>query len=163
MESGYVLSMDTLLREIEKLRAFYRSNLESSGAGEEGMEPDTSEASDSVRHTNAGEVDSAALRVSSRAEKGMESGSTHGASGSVRHTGTGKVDIATFQVSSRTEALLLLRKGSEYFQREEPNSPIPLLINRALRISEMNFLELLEDIAPDALSRGRDVFGVKEE
>jgi type VI secretion system protein ImpA len=129
MGSGYVLNMDTLLREVEKLRTFYRSNLESPDTGEEETEP----------------------------------GSAHAAQGSVRHTGSGKVDLASFQVNSRTEALLLLRKGSDYFQREEPNSPIPLLVNRALRFSEMSFLELLEDIAPDAISRGRDVLGVKEE
>ncbi|MDR2096676.1 MAG: type VI secretion system protein TssA [Treponema sp.] len=127
MEAGYVLSMDTLLREVEKLRAFYRSNLEAPGSG--GTEPD----------------------------------STQAASDSVRQTGSGKVDLASFQANCRAEALLLLRKGSDYFQREEPNSPIPMLVNRALRFSEMSFLELLEDIAPDAISRGRDVLGVKEE
>jgi type VI secretion system protein ImpA len=58
---------------------------------------------------------------------------------------------------------LLLKKGAEYFQTQEPNSPIPLLINRALRFSEMNFIELIEDMVPDAVSRGRDILGIKPE
>jgi type VI secretion system protein ImpA len=66
------------------------------------------------------------------------------------------------KASSRMEALLMLKKGAEYFQQEEPSSPIPLLVNRALRFSEMGFLDLLQDIAPDAVNRGRDIFGVKE-
>jgi type VI secretion system ImpA family protein len=65
------------------------------------------------------------------------------------------------QANSRTEALMMLRKGAEYFQKQEPNSPIPLLINRALRFADMNFIDLLADIAPDALSRGKDILGVK--
>jgi type VI secretion system ImpA family protein len=74
-----------------------------------------------------------------------------------------KVSLLSYRASTRAEALLLLKKGSEYFQTQEPNSPIPQLINRALRFSEMSFIELLEDIAPDSLSRGRDVLGIKPE
>jgi type VI secretion system ImpA family protein len=72
------------------------------------------------------------------------------------------VNLAGYRAASREEALLLLRKGAEYFQRQEPNSPIPLLVNRALRISEMNFLDLIAEIVPDALSRGRDIMGVRD-
>jgi type VI secretion system protein ImpA len=74
-----------------------------------------------------------------------------------------KVSLLSYSASSRAEALLLLKKGAEYFQAQEPNSPIPLLVNRALRFSEMNFLELIEDIVPDAVSRGRDILGIKPE
>jgi type VI secretion system protein ImpA len=74
----------------------------------------------------------------------------------------GQQSIGSYKPSNRTDALLLLRKSSEYFQRHEPNSPIPLLINRALRFSEMNFIQLLEDIVPDALSHGKEIMGIKE-
>ena len=70
-------------------------------------------------------------------------------------------DLASFRASTRAEALLLLKKGAEYFRAEEPTSPVPYLIERALRLSEMNFMDLLADIAPDALSRGRDILGVR--
>jgi type VI secretion system ImpA family protein len=75
----------------------------------------------------------------------------------------GKLALLSYHASTRAEALLLLKKGAEYFQNQEPNSPIPHLIERALRFSGMSFMELLEDIAPDALSRGRDILGIKPE
>ncbi len=74
-----------------------------------------------------------------------------------------KADLASVRASSRAEALLLLRKGAEYFRSEEPTSPVPYLIERALRVSEMNFMDLLADIAPDALPRGRDILGVRSD
>jgi type VI secretion system ImpA family protein len=74
-----------------------------------------------------------------------------------------KISLLSYRASTRAEALLMLKKGAEYFQTQEPNSPIPLLINRALRFSEMNFIELIEDIVPDAVSRGRDILGIKPE
>jgi type VI secretion system ImpA family protein len=76
--------------------------------------------------------------------------------------GDGSIKLAAFRPANRADALLLLRKGAEYFQRQEPNSPIPLLVNRALRFSEMSFVDLLEDIVPDALSQGKKILGVKE-
>jgi type VI secretion system protein ImpA len=74
-----------------------------------------------------------------------------------------QIALLSYKAGSRAEALLLLKKGAEYFQQEEPNSPIPQLVNRALRFSEMSFIELIEDIMPDALSRGRDILGIKQE
>jgi type VI secretion system protein ImpA len=74
-----------------------------------------------------------------------------------------QIALLSYKAASRAEALLLLKKGAEYFQKEEPNSPIPQLVNRALRFSEMSFIELIEDIMPDALSRGRDILGIKQE
>lgn len=71
------------------------------------------------------------------------------------------VDIHSVKVRNRSEALLLLRKGCEYFQTAEPTSPVPFLINRALRMAEMNFMDLLSEIAPDSVDRGRDILGVK--
>jgi type VI secretion system protein ImpA len=65
------------------------------------------------------------------------------------------------QANSRQDALMMLRKGAEYFQKMEPSSPIPLLVNRALRFADMGFIELLGEIVPDSLSRGRDILGVK--
>jgi type VI secretion system ImpA family protein len=132
LQGGYSLSMNSLIAEINKLCKFYSGYLQSSGGN------------------TAGE----------KAGNGDEGGSPSNAAEAV--PSVGGFNLASFRPATRSDALLLLRKGAEYFQRNEPNSPIPLLIDRALRFSEMNFIDLLEDIVPDALSQGKTILGIKD-
>ena len=86
---------------------------------------------------------------------------TVGAVGTVQAPAAGFADIQSVKARNRSEALLLLRKGCEYFQTAEPTSPVPFLVNRALRMAEMNFMDLLSEIAPDSVDRGRDILGIR--
>ena len=72
-------------------------------------------------------------------------------------------DLNGFVPSNRAEALLMLKKGAEYFQMAEPTNPVPLLVDRALRMANMSFLDLLGDVEPGALEKGREIFGIKPE
>jgi type VI secretion system protein ImpA len=133
LAEGNSLNMNSLLTEINKLCKFYAGYLQTSG-----------------RANAAGEA----------AEDGA-GGEAPASAGETVPAG-GAFNLASFKPSNRADALLLLRKGAEYFQRQEPNSPIPLLVNRALRFSEMDFIALLGDIVPDALSQGKKILGVPE-
>ena len=70
-------------------------------------------------------------------------------------------DISQVQPRNRSEALMLLKKGCDYFRTSEPTSPVSFLVERALRMAEMNFMELLAEIDPNGVERGRDILGVK--
>jgi type VI secretion system ImpA family protein len=133
MKEGYLLSMAALTREVNRLIHCYDTHINTFSSAEQ-PEPVPANA--------------------------LESG-LQGTQELPRRSSP--VNLIAYQVNSRAEAMLLLRKGSEYFQHQEPNSPIPLLINRALRFADMNFMDLLADIAPDALPRGRDILGIQEE
>jgi type VI secretion system protein ImpA len=74
----------------------------------------------------------------------------------------GPQNLGSIKVRNREDALLLLRKGADYFEKEEKSSPIPQLVKRAIRFSEMDFMDLLADIAPDALGKGREILGIRE-
>jgi type VI secretion system protein ImpA len=62
-------------------------------------------------------------------------------------------------VTSREDALHLLELASSYFRANEPSSPLPMLIDRARRLSTMDFLDILRDLAPDGLSQAQIVAG----
>ena len=51
---------------------------------------------------------------------------------------------------SRQDAVRALDAVADYFRRNEPSSPIPLLIEWAKRLVAKDFLEVLADIAPYA-------------
>lgn len=47
----------------------------------------------------------------------------------------------------------------DYYAREEPSSPVPLLLRRAQRLVGKNFLDLLKDLAPGGLDELQRVSG----
>ena len=64
-------------------------------------------------------------------------------------------------IQSRQDAVRALDAVAEYFRRNEPSSPIPLFVERAKRLVAKDFLEVLADIAPDALAVARSAGGLK--
>ena len=65
-------------------------------------------------------------------------------------------------IRSRQDAIRALDAVADFFRRNEPSSPIPLLVDRAKRLVSKDFLEVLADIAPDALHTARAAGGIKE-
>jgi type VI secretion system protein ImpA len=66
-------------------------------------------------------------------------------------------------VKSRQDAIRALDAVAEFFKRTEPSSPIPLFLERAKRLVSKDFLEVLADIAPDAVAQARAAGGLKME
>jgi type VI secretion system protein ImpA len=61
--------------------------------------------------------------------------------------------LSTTAVSNREDALHLLEIAAAYFRRNEPSSPLPILIDRARRLGRMHFLDILRDLAPEGLAQ----------
>ena len=66
-------------------------------------------------------------------------------------------------VTSRQDAIRALDAVADFFRRHEPSSPIPLIVERAKRLVAKDFLEVLADIAPGAVSQARAAGGLKDE
>jgi type VI secretion system protein ImpA len=71
--------------------------------------------------------------------------------------------IAVGGIRSRQDAIRALDAAAEFFRRNEPSSPIPLFLERAKRLVSKDFLEVLADIAPDALPQAKAAGGVRDE
>jgi type VI secretion system protein ImpA len=65
-------------------------------------------------------------------------------------------------IRSRDDAIRALDRVADFFRKSEPSSPIPLFLERAKRLVAKDFLEVLADVAPDALAQARLVGGVKQ-
>jgi type VI secretion system protein ImpA len=138
MGGGNTISLTALAKEMDKLIKFFNNRL----AAEPGSEAEAEV--EAVQEPGAGgEAKAPAPTV-----PGLRAGPAAGA-----------VNIAHYKPQTRADALTLLKKVIEYYQTMEPNSPIPLLLDRALRMAQMNFLELLENMVPEALTHGKDILG----
>ena len=72
------------------------------------------------------------------------------------------VGLAGDAIRNRQDATRALDAVAEFFRTHEPSSPIPLLLERAKRLVAKNFLEVLEELAPDALSSAKAASGVRD-
>lgn len=73
------------------------------------------------------------------------------------------INAASGTIRSRADVVLLLDRICEFLQRTEPTSPAPLLLLRAKKLMNMNFIDILSEMAPDGLDQARIVTGVKAE
>lgn len=67
------------------------------------------------------------------------------------------------EIHSREDVLRLLDKICEFIERTEPANPAPLLIRRAQRLLTKNFVEIINDLAPDSLSQIQHIAGIRSE
>ena len=55
----------------------------------------------------------------------------------------------------------MLDRICEYYSLAEPSSPVPLMLRRAQRLAAMSFIEIIEDLSPEALTSVHNVTGTK--
>lgn len=67
----------------------------------------------------------------------------------------GMVDL----IKNRDDVKNILQTICQYLQHHEPTHPVQLLLQRAQKMLDMNFLQLLEELAPDGWSQAVQVLG----
>ncbi len=65
-------------------------------------------------------------------------------------------------ITSRQEVIAYLDRIIEFYDRTEPASPVPFLARRMRRMVPMDFLELMEDLAPSGLKEFRSLAGIAD-
>jgi type VI secretion system protein ImpA len=65
-------------------------------------------------------------------------------------------------IHSREEVMRALDALCKYFERYEPSSPVPFLILRAKKLLSMDFMAILQDLAPDAVKQAENICGVQQ-
>ncbi|WP_034912038.1 type VI secretion system protein TssA [Erwinia sp. 9145] len=72
------------------------------------------------------------------------------------------VDWRSAQPTSRADAQLMLEKVKQYFVQHEPSHPAPLMIDRVQRMIEMDFMDIIRDLAPDGVHQLENIFGRRD-
>lgn len=68
-------------------------------------------------------------------------------------------DWRSVQITSRADAQLMLEKAKQYFIQYEPSHPAPLMIDRVQRLCELNFMDIIRDLAPEGVNQLENIFG----
>ena len=63
---------------------------------------------------------------------------------------TVKKDKPVDMINNRQDVIRLLDKICNFYQLNEPGSPVPLLLKRARQLVDKNFMEIIQDLAPDS-------------
>ena len=66
------------------------------------------------------------------------------------------------EIGSRADVVRMLDKILAYYQRHEPSSPVPMLIERAKRLAPKNFFEIMEELAPESVNQLKILRGPQE-
>jgi len=101
----------------------------------------------------AQEIFGDALGVESGAQASAQAG---GAEPQDRAEGNGKL-------RSRADARRQLELVCDFLERTEPSHPAPLLIRRAARLLDLNFVDIIRDLAPEATSQIENLGGLRRE
>lgn len=66
---------------------------------------------------------------------------------------------ALAHIRSRADVIRALDLIIDYYEQQEPSSPIPLLIRRTKKAVNMNFLDVIEEFIPQGLNDARTLMG----
>jgi len=65
-------------------------------------------------------------------------------------------------IASRTDVEECLDRIVEFYDRTEPSSPIPFFLRRVRRMVQMDFAELMEEVAPGGIKDFQALAGIKD-
>ena len=97
------------------------------------------------------------LRAQLEVRTGTAAASATGEAG-----GAAAAGYAGGAIASHQDAIRALDAVADFFRRNEPSSPVPMFLERAKRLVAKDFLEVLADIAPEALPAVRAVGGIRQ-
>ncbi len=75
----------------------------------------------------------------------------------------GRRAAGVISIDSRADAVRAIQLICAYLERTEPTNPAQMLLRRAERLIDKNFLQALRDLAPDAVAEVARVLGVDPE
>jgi len=77
--------------------------------------------------------------------------------------GGGAVSGVPGAINSRTDVTAALERLIAYYERNEPSSPVPILLQRAKKLVNADFLTIMKDMAPLGVENVHLIGGIEDE
>lgn len=65
-------------------------------------------------------------------------------------------------IRNRTDVMTTIDKICDYYAKSEPSSPVPLLLQRAKRLVNKDFMEIIRDLTPGGISEAEVIGGLEK-
>jgi type VI secretion system protein ImpA len=144
--SAAATAVEQSSRSATELASAWAARLPSSGPDFTGLRKVLAQASN-VLKSRLAQRQSAQSDDTAPGEPGESSGSGAGPRGPVR---------------TRDDVVRALDGICAYYARNEPSSPVPLLLERCKRLAAMSFLEIVKDMVPDGLTTIQTIAGKQD-
>jgi len=69
----------------------------------------------------------------------------------------------SFDINTRQDVISSLEKIEDYYHKNEPGSPVPLLLQRAKSLVDKDFIALMEELSPDSLNQLKIILGSNQQ
>jgi type VI secretion system protein ImpA len=102
-------------------------------------------------------VESVRAELAGRGEVGASADASVAAGGENTVGTSGIAGVG--EIRSRDDALKALERVCDFLVRNEPTNPAPLLIRRAQRVMTMPFLDIIRELAPEAVGQVETITG----
>lgn len=101
------------------------------------------------------------------AKRGVGAADAEGATAETGGTGEGGGAASASQpitgvIRNRSDVVTTIDKICDYYAKAEPSSPVPLLLQRAKRLVDKDFMEILRDLTPNGVSEAELIGGVEK-
>lgn len=125
--AGQLPRVDTLKKTLRQVQEFYAARAAAQAPDE----------------------DAAAAGDEAGADAGVEGGESAGTAAS----GAAAAPARSGTLATRADAVRLLEQVAEFVRRIEPSSPAPMFIDRAVRVMQMSFADIVKELMPDSKER----------
>lgn len=117
---------------------------------------------DDLKTLNADLKDMKGLVDTQLAKRGVNSNSQEVDPAMTTHSGQGATVGSGGEIRNRSDVLATLDRICDYYARAEPSSPIPMLLQRARRLVNKDFMEIIRDLTPSAIPEAEVIGGLEK-
>jgi type VI secretion system protein ImpA len=106
--------------------------------------------------------DMKALIDAQLSRRGVDVGTLSSGNAGEAGSGAGGNEAPSGAVRNRSDVLATIDRICEYYSRAEPSSPVPLLLQRAKRLVNKDFMEIVRDLTPAGVSEAEVIGGLEK-
>ncbi len=125
----------------------------------EGDGPNLQAAYETLDQIRRGIAGYAGIAASEEAEASQESAGA----GEYRASSGGSGPSVPGRIDNREDVVRALDSVADYYRRKEPSSPVPVMLQRVRQWVTLDFMAILEDIAPGSIDDAKRVLVFKQE